>query len=123
MHTSAFEVPGLGTVTVAHNGDWSGEVCITVPKQSKGSLPIDWRMTTGETHVALWLPSEVLLGVGRQAAYRHLRDRVSSFLDNLGGPSDMAAMPPQQPLPPELFPETPGRDEAPPGHPLLRKRN
>jgi len=70
MHTTKFELADGRGVTVAHNGDWSGDAEVT------------WTEKNGKRACTM-VPADVLLQVGNQAAFEALKGKLISFIEDL----------------------------------------
>ena len=68
MHGLTLQVEGIGQVIVNHNGDWSGDVLLI------------W----DEGRERREIPAAILLAISKESSFNMLRDRLISFLEDLG---------------------------------------
>lgn len=71
--TRIYDIPGFGEVIVNVNSDYSGEAYIRWERE-------------GEPLVAVRIPGELLLTLGKQAGLDYVRRETISFLEQLDGP-------------------------------------
>jgi hypothetical protein len=87
MHSMTIITKHYGNVRVHHNGDWSGEVIVHFHEYDKP-----------EKKREVELPAALLLFLGQDCAFEHMRTKMICALEQLDGPDcDTAQLRPRGP--------------------------